>query len=97
MSVPDVLPQLPPGQALETVELPLRLNWSEPGRRFDLRNRSDRARLYEIVLREGEAKDILKYMDDTLLVDLWDELVIPKEIRDLWTPVVLAAAGRSGR
>ena len=97
MPVPDALPQLPSQQALETVELPLRLNWSEPGRRFDLRNRSDRARLYEIVIREGEPKDILKYVDDTLLVDLWDELVIPKELRDLWAPVVLAAAGSSGR
>lgn len=97
MPVPDVLPQLPSQQALETVELPLRLNWSEPGRRFDLRNRSDRARLYEIVIREGEPKDILKYVDDTLLVDLWDELVIPKELRDLWAPIVLAAAGSSGR
>lgn len=97
MSVPDVLPQLPPEQALDTLELPLRLNWSEPGRRFDLRNRSDRARLYEIVLREGEPKDILKYIDDTLLIDLWDELVIPRELRDLWAPVVLAAAGSSSR
>ncbi len=97
VSVPIVLPQLPPEHALETVELPLRLNWSEPGRRFNLRNRSDRARLYEIVLREGEPKDIVRYIDGTLLVDLWDELVIPRELRDLWTPVVLSAAGASGR
>ena len=93
MSVPDVLPHLPPSQALKTVELPLRLNWSEPARRFDLRNRSDRAKVYEIVLREGEPKDILTYVDGALLVDLWDELVIPGELRDLWAPIISVAMG----
>lgn len=93
VSVPDVLPHLPPSQALKTVELPLRLNWSEPARRFDLRNRSDRAKVYEIVLREGEPKDILTYVDGALLVDLWDELVIPGELRDLWAPIISVAMG----
>jgi transcriptional regulator with XRE-family HTH domain len=93
--VPDALPQLRPQNALGTVALPLRLNWSDPGRTFDLRDRADRARIYEIVLREGEPKDILAYVDGTLLVDLWQELVLPREVRDLWTPLVSRTAGRA--
>ncbi|MDN5855053.1 MAG: hypothetical protein L0K86_19830, partial [Actinomycetia bacterium] len=46
---------------MATVELPLHLNWSDPGRRFDLRNRPQRARVYEIVLREGRPDDLLVY------------------------------------
>jgi len=60
VAVPDALPQLPATRALGTYKLPLRLNWSDPGRHFDLRSRSDRARLYEIVIREGESTDILE-------------------------------------
>ena len=95
MAVPDALPQLPVQKALAAVVLPLRLNWSDPGRSFDLRDRADRARVYEIVLREGEPKDILAYVDGTLLVDLWQDLVLPREVRDLWTPLVSRAAGRA--
>jgi hypothetical protein len=57
--VPDRLPRLDVAHALVTVELPLHLNWSAPGRVFDLRSRADRARVYEIVLHEGKPADIL--------------------------------------
>lgn len=51
--VPDRLPRLDVARALAVVELPLHLNWSAPGRVFDLGSRPDRARVYEIVLQEG--------------------------------------------
>src|SRR6202020_1684692 len=38
---PDRLPRLDVTCALATVELPLHLNWSAPGRIFDLRSRAD--------------------------------------------------------
>lgn len=88
---PRSLPQLAIPQALATVVLPLHLNWSAPGRRFDLANRSQRARVYEIVLREGGPEDILTYIDGALLVDLWDELVLPRDIRTAWDPLIRAA------
>jgi transcriptional regulator with XRE-family HTH domain len=59
--VPNTLPRLPLGDALAVVELPLHLNWSDPGRRFDLRDRHQRARVYELVLREGRPLDVLNY------------------------------------
>ena len=51
-------------------------------------NRRDRARVYEIVLREGEAQDLLRYIDGTLLIDLWEDLVLPAAIRTAWEPLM---------
>lgn len=88
IQVPSALPRLPIHRALATVELPLHLNWSDRGRHYDLRDRRQRARVYEIVLREGGPDDVLAYIDGALLVDLWDELVLPSTIRTAWHSVV---------
>jgi transcriptional regulator with XRE-family HTH domain len=86
--VPDHLPSLSPHLALATVELPLSLNWSQPGRLYRLRDRSERARVYEAVLREGSSQDVLTYIDGVLLVDLWDELVLPRDLHEAWDPLI---------
>ena len=93
-AVPNRLIRLSVSRAMRTVVLPLHLNWSDPGRTFDLSNRADRARVYEIVLREGKAADITTYIDGALLVDLWDELVLPRALREAWEPVIAAAISR---
>jgi transcriptional regulator with XRE-family HTH domain len=93
--VPTQLPQLPPGQALATVKLPLHLNWSEPEELYWLADRRDRALVYEIVLREGGESDLLRYIDGTLLVDLWDELVLPRAIRAAWSPLIERSLGQA--
>lgn len=92
-SVADQLPDLPVRKALRTVELPLHLDWSRVGRTVDLADRVQRARAYEVVLREGRPVDIEMIIDGALLVDLWDELVLPKRLRAAWQPVVEAARG----
>lgn len=86
--VPNVLPRLPLEDALAVVQLPLHLNWSDRGRRFDLHDRRQRSRVYELVLREGRPSDILSYVDGALLIDLWDELVLPVAVRAAWNDVV---------
>lgn len=86
--VPSVLPRLAADRAFATVQLPLHLNWSDRERLYDLRDRQQRARVYEIVLREGEPVDILTYIDGVLLVDLWEDLVLPHEVRTAWQAVV---------
>ncbi|MEV0286544.1 helix-turn-helix transcriptional regulator [Kribbella sp. NPDC050820] len=86
--VPTTLPRLPIQEALASVKLPLHLNWSDPGRQFNLRDRAQRARAYEIVLREGGPEDILKYVDGALLIDLWDDLVLPRAVRAAWAETV---------
>ena len=90
--VPTVLPRLPVERALAVVELPLHLNWSDRGRQFDLRDRRQRARVYEIVLREGGPADVVSYLDGVLLVDLWDELVLPRATRSAWQGVVAGSS-----
>jgi transcriptional regulator with XRE-family HTH domain len=82
--VPNRLWRLPVESAFAMVSLPLDLNWSRPGSAYSLRNRRQRARCYEIVLREGRPADILKLVDGALLIDLWEELVLPREVRSFW-------------
>jgi transcriptional regulator with XRE-family HTH domain len=89
--VPDRLPRLDPMSALARVVLPVHLNWSAPGRLFDLAQRGDRARAYEIVVPEGRPADILAYVDGVLLADLWDGLVLPRAVRAAWSPVIAAS------
>jgi DNA-binding XRE family transcriptional regulator len=94
--VPDRLPRLDVARALAVVELPLHLNWSAPGRVFDLRSRADRARVYETVLQEGSPVDILAYVDGALLADLWDDLVLPRAVRSAWAPLVSPSGEAEG-
>ena len=91
--IPDRLPRVDVERALAAVELPLHLNWSAPGRLFDLRSRADRARVYEIVLQEGTPVDIMAYVDGALLVDLWDDLVLPRAVRSAWAQLVSLPSG----
>jgi len=86
--VPNRLPQQPVECAPAVVELPLALNWLRPGRVFRLAERADRARVYEIVLREGGSDDVLRYIDGALLVDLWPDLVLPRDVRAAWSPLI---------
>ena len=91
--VPDHLPRLDMAHAFARVQLPLHLNWSAPGRVFNLGSRADRARVYEAVLQEGRPADILAYVDGALLVDLWDDLVLPRAVRSAWKSTIQASRG----
>jgi hypothetical protein len=64
-------------------------------REFDLSDRSQRARVYEIVLREGNAEDIGEYIDGALLADLWQVLILPVQLRRAWQPLIDAAIGHA--
>lgn len=95
--VPTTLSRLSAEEALRVVALPLRVNWSDPGQRFDLRDRRQRARLYEAVIREGTPEDVLAFVDGVLLVDLWDELVLPAAVRRAWESALPTLARAGGR
>jgi hypothetical protein len=71
--------------------LSLHLNWSAPRRTFRLAGHAQRARAYEIVLREGGPDELAAYVDGALLVDLWPELALSPEIRAARTLVIAAA------
>lgn len=66
------------------IQLPLHVRWSGPPKIYDLEDRRDRARVYEQVLREGTAEDIRFFVDVDQLLDLWDDLVLPKFVRRTW-------------
>jgi transcriptional regulator with XRE-family HTH domain len=86
--VADRLWRLPLEEAFAEVTLPLGLNWSTPGAVFDLADHRRRARCYEIVLREGSPADMLRLVDGALLVDAWADLVLPRELRTAWQPLI---------
>jgi transcriptional regulator with XRE-family HTH domain len=91
--VPDELTRLTADRAVATVELPLHLHWSSRVRTVDLADRRQRLRAYEAILREGRAADIEGYIDGALLVDAWDDLVLPRSIRAAWQPLIEHARG----
>ena len=92
-SVPDALPDLDAIASVRRLELPLHLEWSRQDRHVDLADRRQRARVYETVLREGRPGDIAGLVDGALLVDLWDELVLPRQLRAAWQPLIDEARG----
>lgn len=71
-------------KASGVVELPLRVQWSGPRRSYDLDHRADRKRVYELVLREGTEDDVRRFVRLAHLEDLWDELVLPENVRRAW-------------
>jgi hypothetical protein len=60
------------------------VRWSDPGRRYDLSDRWDRALVYEQVLTEGTDEDVRRFIDVNQLIELWLELVLPRHVRAAW-------------
>ncbi len=56
--------------------------------RLSLRRRPSRRRMYELLLRNGFPEELRDWIDGALLVDLWEELKIPRPIREAWQPAV---------
>ncbi len=57
-------------------------------RYFDLADRGDRRRLYQYLLKAGVPVWIWRWVDGALLVDLWDELDLPRRLRTEWQPLI---------
>jgi hypothetical protein len=71
------------------VQLPTHVRWSGAPKIYDLDVRQDRIRVYEQVLREGTTDDVRFYVDIDQLIDLWDELVLPRSVRQAWAGWIL--------
>lgn len=91
--VPSRLWRLPIDRALTTITTASHLWWSGPPRTFDLHQAADQQRAYEIVLREGTPTDIEQIVDGLLLITLWNDLVLPADLRQAWQPIISAASG----
>lgn len=81
--------RLDPERAFATVLLPGPHHpWPVPRQRYHLADRTERARAYELGLRDGRPTDMLDYIDGALLVDTWNELELPDPIRRAWQPLI---------
>jgi hypothetical protein len=85
VSIPDDVDDVRVAKEQGVVELPLRVRWSGPARRYDLGDRRQRALVYEQVLAEGTDEDVRRFIDLDELVDLWPELVLPRHVRLAWS------------
>jgi hypothetical protein len=81
VAIPDDVDATGVVKAQGLVELPLRVRWSGPARRYDLSDRRDRALVYEQVLTEGTEEDVRRFVDVNELVELWPDLVLPRHVR----------------
>jgi hypothetical protein len=70
------------------VQLPLGVYASgqAPARGFDMTNEAERIELYEIVLTDGTAEDVCRYVNREELLRLWTRLWLPPHIRQVWEP-----------
>lgn len=94
-AIPDDLDSSAVEKATGIVELPLHIRWSGPPRRYDMADRRDRARVYEQVLREGTEDDVRRYIVVNDLIDLWDDLVLPRAVSQAWAAWLLEHRGVS--
>lgn len=85
------------GPTAGVVELPHSIDWS-PDRSYDLSD-PDRTRwMYTRVIREaGQVEQLNSLLNRQRLIDLWPELVLPAQVRDMWEqrhPVLVAVVRR---
>jgi hypothetical protein len=93
VAIPDDVDDAAMPKASGIVELPFHVRWSDPAVSYDLRERADRIRVYEQVLREGTEDDVRFYIDVSELLDLFDELVLPPAVRAAWASWFLQHRG----
>ena len=87
VSLPADLAELR-GPLTGIVQLPLCVYASGqgPARRFDMTNDAERIELYEIVLTDGTAEDVCRYVNREELLRLWPRLWLPPHVRRVWEP-----------
>lgn len=51
---------------------------------WDMRDREQRKRAYEQLIRRGRPEQMIRWMDGALLLDVWDELDLPDPVREAW-------------
>jgi hypothetical protein len=67
------------------VQLPHHVYWSGPPVTYDLGERAHRISVYEQLLCEGTDDDIRRYVRIADIVDLWNDLYLPIDVREAWS------------
>jgi len=65
------------------IKLPHSICWGL-NRWFNLSRRSSLHQVYQTVLQEGKIEDIIQYLDHTILLSIWSELILPPRVTHLW-------------
>ena len=84
VSIPDDVDDPAVEKVRGVVTLPDHVQWSEPRRTYDLNDQQQLRRAYEQVLREGLDDDVRRFIDVDLLLDHWEQLVLPPRVRRAW-------------
>jgi transcriptional regulator with XRE-family HTH domain len=84
---PNMLWTVGPPDCFATLKIPDLINYTEQNE-WDLRDRTDRARAYEILIRRCLPQQMIRWLDGALLIDLWDDLNLPAPIRSAWKPAI---------
>ncbi|MEQ6901777.1 hypothetical protein [Nocardioides sp. YIM 152588] len=85
--VPTQLWQVLPPDLFATIRVP-RSSAPDGYVEWDLRDRDDRRRCYESLIVSTIPHMMVRWLDGGFLVDLWDELDLPAELRRAWEPAV---------
>jgi hypothetical protein len=65
------------------VELPVHLAWSGQAP-YDLDDPDDEAALYSLVMSEGGAPDVRRWVDADRALALWPKLLLPLHVEAIW-------------
>lgn len=68
-----------------TITLPLHVLWSGPERVWDMSDRRQRLQVYEMVLTEGTADDVRRFIDVDQLIELWPDIWLAPYVRAAWS------------
>lgn len=76
-----------------TVMLPLHVLWSGHERTWDLSDRRQRIQVYEMVLTEGTADDVRRFIEVDELIDLWSDLWLAPHVKAAWSDHIYRLRG----
>ena len=93
VAIPADVAQRRSSTASGLVELPLHVYWSDPPRRWDLADRQQLGRVYELVLTEGTEDDVRRFIAVDELLELWPSLVLPLHVREAWREFLNRSCG----
>jgi hypothetical protein len=76
------------------VVLPDHIDPTNPRRVYELDEPVECKYVYEVVLVDGTAADVERFVDRARLVELWPCLYLPRWVRDAWAPTIAAELSR---
>lgn len=94
VAIPDDVDDPSIEKASGVVELPLHVRWSGPRRTYDLDDPRQLRSVYEQILTEGMEEDVRCFVDLDVLLDIWDDLVLPPWVRRAWADWLRECRGR---